>query len=197
MFREIASKDRKARVALERARILPVERPKKPAPFTHLMPYSHQKFALDSVVPMAYLDPTWKYYSTLVTRGRISHVFFYDTRNGPAFMIDPKTGRRKPVSQRFVHLLPDLRVHARSLVHTWDKYLKRAEKFGRILRGRETGAKAKMNRMTDNIHHDDINKYTLSNLKWWAKHTFWDIDTRGLSRDELLDEIRIRFEENN
>ena len=84
----------------------------------------YSRDTIDSVNPAAYKNNTWKYYMYL-TRDQIA---FANTRNSQPFLIDRKTGARKPLPAARLGVTngPLQGMHPRrESFHTWNAYQKR------------------------------------------------------------------------
>lgn len=79
--------------------------------------------------PTAYKNNTWRFYA--VPLAHRNHAIFYETRNSAPFVIDKKTGARKPVPQRLLQggigeLFP------RNMTrNTWNAYSKRVNQYSK------------------------------------------------------------------
>lgn len=84
---------------------------------------------LEHLYPAAYKNTTWRFYATpLAYRNR---AIFYETQNSAPFIINKKSGARKPVPER---LLQGGRseLYPRNMSrNTWNAYLKRANQYAK------------------------------------------------------------------
>ena len=132
---------------------------------------------IDYVVPAAYKNPNWRYYMFLGAQ----HILFLNSPNGRPYLIDKKTGRRRETNvQRKFHLGPlNMREYKpRTANHTWQAYLKRAEKARRYAKGSNIrmskfGAINQSVERFLNGNRSALNRWTIPNLAWWAKGRNW------------------------
>ena len=135
------------------------------------------KYPSDVVVPAAYKNPNWRYYQYYDK----NHVLFLNTPNGRAYLIDKKTGRRRTTNvEAKLHLAPaNVRMYKpRTANHTWQAYLKRAEKAQRYVKGvnirvSKWGAINQSVERFLNGNTSALNRWTIPNLAWWAKGSRW------------------------
>jgi len=146
---------------------------------------------LNTINPVAYKNTQWRHYKlyTYMHNGQYPHrrVFFYNTANGEPFLINNKTGQRKPVPARVVVQgnLPmnqiariRLNIRPRKTIHTWNAYINRAGAAQRYAAG-ESKRNQKFNTIHNNVvryiqgNQSSINKYPLSDLMYWAKEINW------------------------
>lgn len=141
---------------------------------------------LNTVNPVAYKNTQWRYYIPYTKY----HTFFYNTTNGEPFMINRKSGQRKPVPARsgVQGNLPMneiargrlglLKVVARNSTNTWNAYMKRAGAAQRYAAGESKRANkflninTKVNRYTHG-NKTALNNISLSDLIYWANQVNW------------------------
>lgn len=145
---------------------------------------------LNIINPVAYKNTQWRYYKPYTYQyGHYPayRAFFYNTANGEPFMINNKTGRRKPVPARVVveGNLPMNQIargrrnlRPRKTIHTWNAYMKRAGAAQRYAAG-ESKRNQKFNTIHSNVtrylrgNRTALNRYPLSDLMYWAKEINW------------------------
>ena len=139
-------------------------------------PLRFSKDVIDRSNPAAYKNNTWQFYLPWAR----DYILFTNTRNGRPFIIDKKTGARKPVPVRLGVVNGPLQfLQARKPgFHTWSEYIKRSMKNRRLVAG--TNARnAKYRQINTNVrrliggNHRALNRYSVSNLVWWANPTRW------------------------
>lgn len=130
--------------------------------------------AIDRANPAAYKNNAWKYYVYLTK----DHIAFANTRNGPRFLIDKKTGERKPFPAR-LNRFDGFPMQARKPgFHTWNVYQKRAMRNVKLRSG-ESGrnvAYLDVNRKVRsflNGNRSALNNVPYSRLIWWAQSKNW------------------------
>lgn len=137
------------------------------------VPLRFSKDPIDRKNPAAYKNNTWQFYDPY----RRHHILFSNTRNGQPFLIN-KNGTRKPVPAKLLEHQRYAPQPRKPAFHTWEAYTKRYLKNRRIAGGQ--GARnAKRAQMNMNIQRHlngntkALNKYSLSNMVWWANPTNW------------------------
>jgi hypothetical protein len=134
--------------------------------------YKFKMTPINYKVPVAYKNTKWTYYDP----GHRHHVIFFNTINGPPFMIDPKTGARKPVPPRVYFYGGTEFRKKRKESNTWNAYLKRAEKASRYAKGAPV-RNAKYQAINKKVRNYAAgNKNALANtsmgdLIWWGTQT--------------------------
>jgi hypothetical protein len=128
--------------------------------------YSNEN--IDRVIPAAYKNPQWKYYLYL-TQNKIA---FKNTPNGQPYTVNNKTGARKRNS-RLNETILNSGWKPRTNRHTLQAYYKRAEKSTKYEKGhwKRLNKKQAINgnvALYRNGNRAALNKWTLSNLAWWA-----------------------------
>jgi len=161
-------------------------------------------------VPVALKNKNWKFYtSARMWPSNVPTVVFYNSKNGQGFMINKKTGARKPTQGRF-NFIQNRPKESRKSNDTYQDYLKRANKAKRIFGGQESRTKKK-NLINANVkvflntgNKSVLDKWTLPDLVWWSKHTVWANGNyvkrgvkwthgggRNVTRNSLLEDIQI------
>jgi hypothetical protein len=163
-------------------------------------------------VPAALKNKNWKFYtSARMWPSNVPTVVFYNSKNGQGFMINKKTGARKPTQGRF-NFIQNRPKESRKSTDTYQAYLKRANKAKRIFEGQESRTKKK-NLINANVkvflntgNKSVLNKWTFSDLLWWSRHTSWanghyvklpglkwthPDSGRNVTRNSLLEDIQI------
>lgn len=140
------------------------------------VPLRYSTDVIDRINPAAYKNNAWRFYTLLTNQ-----ILFTNTRNGQPFVIDKKTGVRKPVPAR-LHVAdgPLPRVSPRKTTfHTWQAYTGRAMRERRIAGGQgvRNTKRARINdnvrRFLANTNKTTLNKYSVANLVWWANPVDW------------------------
>ena len=130
---------------------------------------------IDTQNPLAYKNPHWKFYVRL----DLQHVLFKNTPNGPAYLINKKTGQRRESNPARLDFFPALGPQnwtPRTNKHTWSEYLKRASKQERYNKG-SSQRRLKKERITENVNaymngnNRALNKWSLPNLAWWVSQS--------------------------
>jgi len=152
---------------------------------------------LNIINPVAYKNTQWRYYKPYTYQyGHYPayRAFFYNTANGEPFIINNKTGRRKPVPARVVveGNLPMNEIargrrnlRPRKTIHTWNAYMKRAGAAQRYVAG-ESKRNQKFNTIHRNVtrylrgNRTALNRYPLSDLMYWAKEINWSTPNSSL-----------------
>jgi len=144
------------------------------------LPESGRYLLLDRLNPVAYKNKTWKYYF----RPTKETVVFFNSKNGPPFFINKKTGTR--ITNKYNQFMQRAGLDANfrySLktrnpsTHTWDAYLRRIREAPRP---NTRGAKnAKYNAIHEKVkklvngNRSSLNNVSLSNIMFWLKKTNW------------------------
>jgi len=132
--------------------------------------------SIDRINPAAYKNNTWRFYRVW----NRNHILFTNTRNGNPFILDKRTGARKPVPARLgIANGPLQRLTARKNgFHTWTAYIKRAMRNRRLIAGKGV-RNAKYTRINTNVqrlldgNNRALNRYSVPNLVFWANPTQW------------------------
>jgi hypothetical protein len=130
--------------------------------------------------PAALKNTQWKYFLPYTK----NHTIFYNTRNGPGFMINKKSGKRVPVPKRAVMAGNNTlnvvanryrnRLSARKATNTWNAYVKRVGKGTRYAKG-ESARMNKLNSINTKVtnykrgNKTALNSVTLADLVYWAQ----------------------------
>ena len=139
-------------------------------------PLKFSRDVIDRTNPAAYKNNTWRFYFPWSR----DYILFTNTLNGQPFIIDKKTGERKPVPARLGVVNGPLQFlqNRKPGFHTWSEYVKRSMKNRRLVAGTSVrNAKyAQINANVQRLVGGDqraLNRYSLSNLVWWANPTKW------------------------
>jgi hypothetical protein len=125
---------------------------------------------LNRTNPVAYKNTQWKYYIPY----NKYHAYFSNTVNGPLFMINTKTGARKPVPERLAIFANTPRT-ARKTQNNWNSYLKRAEAGRRYAAGanKRDNKFFNLNRKVSMYLNKkgSLNNVKLPDLVFWAQQS--------------------------
>ena len=96
-------------------------------------PLRFSRDVIDRTNPAAYKNNTWRFYFPWSR----DYILFTNTRNGQPFIIDKKTGARKPVPARLGVVNGPLQFlqNRKPGFHTWSEYVKRSMKNRRLVAG--------------------------------------------------------------
>lgn len=130
--------------------------------------------------PAALKNTQWKYFLPYTK----NHTIFYNTKNGPGFMINKKSGKRVPVPKRAViagnrtlNVVANMyrnRLSARKATNTWNAYVKRVSKGTKYAKG-ESARMNKLNKINTKVanykrgNKTALNSVTLADLVYWAQ----------------------------
>ena len=129
--------------------------------------------------PAALKNTQWKYFLPYTK----NHTIFYNTKNGPGFMINKKSGKRVPVPKRAVMAGNNTlnvvanryrnRLSVRKATNTWNAYVKRVGKGTRYAKG-ESARTNKLDTINNKVanykrgNKSALNSVTLADLVWWS-----------------------------
>jgi len=130
------------------------------------------KVSIDRAAPAAYKNPNWKYFKHL--GGQM--IIFKNSQNGLPYVVNSKTGARR--ENKHLHRVLNqggdwntLPWQRRTKTHTIQAYYNRMQSLAKGFGGRN----AKLNNITRNAHlyrngnNRALNRWSLSNLSWWAR----------------------------
>jgi hypothetical protein len=120
----------------------------------------NKKHALNSILPSAYKNRNWKYYSiaTATNASGREHIFpiFFNSKNGQPFMIRSNTGARKPLRRPIEQNLDKFYRNKRN---TSENYERRLAKYARLIKGSVTRENL-VSAIKNTLHRSDPNAYT-------------------------------------